>query len=73
MPVILNLLGLWLVLFIFFAILKVEVFSMTKWGSGENRNQNYSSIGTALVMLSFMSVGYDQFLPQNLISDLGSV
>jgi voltage-dependent calcium channel len=60
LPVILNLLGLWLVVFIFFAILKVEVFSMTKWGSGENRNQNYSSMSKALVMLSFMSVGYDQ-------------
>jgi hypothetical protein len=35
---------------------------MTKWGSGETRNQNYSSMGSALVMLSFMSVGYNQFL-----------
>ena len=64
LPVILNLLGLWLVLSIFFAILKVEVFSMTKWGSGETRNQNYSSVGSALVMLSFMSVGYDHLLLQ---------
>lgn len=70
LPVILNLLGLWLVLFIFFAILKVEVFSMTKWGSGENRNQNYSSIGTALVMLSFMSVGegWNQYMHNYAIS-----
>ena len=57
LPVILSLLGLWFILFIFFAILFVEVFSMTKWGSGENRDQNYTSVGTALVMLAFMSTG----------------
>ncbi|PFH47046.1 hypothetical protein AMATHDRAFT_77384 [Amanita thiersii Skay4041] len=57
LPAILSLLGLWLILFIFFGILFVEVFSMTKWGSGENRNQNYSSLGSALVMLAFMSTG----------------
>jgi hypothetical protein len=36
----------------------VEVFGLTKWGSGESATQNYSSIGSALVMLSFMSVGF---------------
>ncbi|KAG6899490.1 hypothetical protein C0993_009751 [Termitomyces sp. T159_Od127] len=58
LPVIISLLGLWLILFIFFAILFVEVFSLTKWNSGETRNMNYNSIGSALVMLAFMSVGY---------------
>ncbi|KXN82493.1 Calcium-channel protein cch1 [Leucoagaricus sp. SymC.cos] len=57
LPVILSLLGLWLILFIFFAILFVEVFSLTKWSNRENRNQNYSSLGSALVMLAFMSAG----------------
>uniref|UniRef100_D8Q6Y7 Calcium-channel protein CCH1 n=1 Tax=Schizophyllum commune (strain H4-8 / FGSC 9210) TaxID=578458 RepID=D8Q6Y7_SCHCM len=57
LPVILSLLGLWFILFIFFAILFVEVFSMTKWGSGESRDQNYMSVGSALVMLAFMSTG----------------
>ncbi|KAF8646018.1 hypothetical protein AX16_007443 [Volvariella volvacea WC 439] len=57
LPVIFSLLGLWLILFIFFAILFVEVFGMTKWGSGETRNMNYNSIGNALVMLTFMSAG----------------
>ncbi|KAJ7583970.1 Ion transport protein-domain-containing protein [Mycena floridula] len=57
LPVIVSLLGLWLILFLFFAILFVEVFGMTKWGSGETRNMNYSTIGTAMVMLAFMSTG----------------
>ncbi|KAA1473328.1 hypothetical protein DENSPDRAFT_779605 [Dentipellis sp. KUC8613] len=57
LPVILSLLSLWLALFVFFAIMFVEVFSMTKWFSGEGRNQNYSSMGNALVMLAFMSSG----------------
>ncbi|KAH9979222.1 Ion transport protein-domain-containing protein [Lactifluus volemus] len=30
---------------------------MTKWGSAENHNQNYSTMGKALVMLSFMTTG----------------
>lgn len=62
LPVILSLLGLWLILFLFFGILYVEVFSLTKWGNGENRNQNYSSLGSSLVMLAFMSAGYSLFL-----------
>lgn len=57
LPVILSLLSLWIILFLFFAILMVEIFSLTKWGSGENWNQNYSSMGTALVMLAFMTSG----------------
>lgn len=62
LPVILSLLSLWIILFIFFAILMVEIFSLTKWGSGETWNQNYSSMGTALVMLAFMTSGYVLFL-----------
>ncbi|KAF5368727.1 hypothetical protein D9757_010428 [Collybiopsis confluens] len=57
LPSILSLLLLWLILFMFFAILDVEVFGLTKWMTGENRLQNYSSIGSALVMLAFMSTG----------------
>ncbi|XP_006460371.1 hypothetical protein AGABI2DRAFT_220377 [Agaricus bisporus var. bisporus H97] len=57
LPVILSLLGLWLILFLFFGILNVEVFGLTKWGNGESRNQNYSSLGSAIVMLAFMSAG----------------
>lgn len=57
LPAILSLLGLWVIVFIFFAILNMEVFSMTKWGSAETRNQNYTSLGRAIVMLIFMSTG----------------
>ncbi|KAH0580401.1 hypothetical protein H2248_001903 [Termitomyces sp. 'cryptogamus'] len=70
LPVIISLLGLWLILFIFFAILFVEVFSLTKWNSGETRNMNYNSIGSALVMLAFMSVGegWNQYMHDYTIS-----
>jgi hypothetical protein len=57
LPVIVSLLSLWLVLFIFFGILFVETFGLTKWNSVETRNQNYSTMGNALVMLSFMTSG----------------
>ncbi|KAI0698022.1 Ion transport protein-domain-containing protein [Cytidiella melzeri] len=57
LPSILSLLSLWLVMFLFFSILFVEVFSMTKWYSAESHNQNYSSMPKALVMLAFMTTG----------------
>ncbi len=57
LPIILSLLSLWLVLFMFFAILFVEVFSLTKWNTLETRNQNYSTMSNALVMLAFMTSG----------------
>jgi voltage-dependent calcium channel len=55
--VIAKLFGLWFSLFLFFGILWLEVFALTKWGSGENVNQNYQSPGATLVMLTFMSTG----------------
>jgi voltage-dependent calcium channel len=42
----------------FFGILFMETFSLTKWGVAENHNQNYSTMGKALVMLAFMTSGY---------------
>ncbi|KAF9005006.1 Ion transport protein-domain-containing protein [Cyathus striatus] len=57
LPVILSLLGLWLILFMFFGILFLEVFGLTKWGGAETRNQNYYSLGSSLVMLTFQSTG----------------
>ncbi|KAH7925746.1 hypothetical protein BV22DRAFT_1128786 [Leucogyrophana mollusca] len=57
MPVIMSLLGLWLILFLFFAIMYMEVFGMTKWNSAETSTQNYQTMGSALVMLAFMSTG----------------
>ena len=57
LPVIVSLLSLWLVLFMFFGILFVEVFSMTKWNTAETRYENYSTMGRTLVMLAFMTTG----------------
>ncbi|KAF9078268.1 Ion transport protein-domain-containing protein [Rhodocollybia butyracea] len=64
LPSILSLLLLWMILFLFFAILDVEVFGLTKWMSGEDRDRNYSSFSSAFVMLSFMSTGegWNQFM-----------
>jgi len=53
-----KLFGLWFALFIFFGMLFIEIFALTKWGSGETYNQNYQSLGSALLMLAFMSTGY---------------
>jgi voltage-dependent calcium channel len=52
---------LWFIFFMFFAILFVEVFGLTKWSTGETRTQNYATVGSALVMLAFMSTGYVEF------------
>lgn len=41
----------------FFGILFVEVFSLTKWNTAETRTQNYLTMGSALVMLAFMTTG----------------
>ncbi|TFK22492.1 high-affinity cell membrane calcium channel [Coprinopsis marcescibilis] len=57
LPVILSLLGLWVIFFVYFGILLVEVFGLTKWGDNENRNANFRSLGSALVMLAFQSTG----------------
>ncbi|QRW09988.1 ion transport domain-containing protein [Ceratobasidium sp. AG-Ba] len=57
LPAIFNLFLFWLILFVFFAIVFMEVFALTRWDSGETHNQNYSSFGNALLMLAFMSTG----------------
>ncbi|EIW77746.1 hypothetical protein CONPUDRAFT_167813 [Coniophora puteana RWD-64-598 SS2] len=57
LPVVLSLLALWLVLFLFFAIMYMEVFGLTKWYSAETESQNYQTMGSALLMLAFMSTG----------------
>lgn len=69
LPSIFSLLGLWLVLFIFFAILFLEVFGLTKWGGAETHVTNYSSLGSAMVMLSFQSTGSVwSFLPCSMLT-----
>lgn len=56
-PIVLRLLCLWLVIFLFFAIVNMEVFGLTRWSSGETHNINFRSLSKALVMLAFMSTG----------------
>lgn len=59
LPAIGNLFLLWATLFLFYAILYVEVFGLTKMGNNaQTRFQNYYSFGNALVMLAFMSTGW---------------
>ncbi|KAF8337378.1 Ion transport protein-domain-containing protein [Cantharellus anzutake] len=48
---------LWMVLFVFFGIVYVEVFALTRWNSAETHNQNYTTLPKALVMLAFMTTG----------------
>lgn len=49
---------LWATLFIFFSILYMEVFGLTKEGGANyTRFQNYYTFGNSLVMLAFMSTG----------------
>ena len=57
LPVILNLLGLWLSLFLFFAIMYMEVFGLTKWYSAEDSYHNYQTMGMAFLMLVSLSTG----------------
>ncbi|CAE6352806.1 unnamed protein product [Rhizoctonia solani] len=57
LPAIMNLFLLWFTLFIFYGIIFMEVFGLTRWDSAETHNQNYSSFGNALLMLAFMSTG----------------
>ncbi|KAG8875562.1 calcium channel protein [Tulasnella sp. 331] len=57
LPAILKLLLLWFTLFIFFAIVYVEVFGLTRWESAETRYQNYREFSNALIMLAFMCFG----------------
>ncbi|KAK8858595.1 hypothetical protein IAR55_002824 [Kwoniella newhampshirensis] len=58
LPAIGNLFLLWATIFIFYAILYLEVFGLTKEGNNSGtRFQNYYSFGNALLMLAFMSTG----------------
>ncbi|KAJ7078435.1 Ion transport protein-domain-containing protein [Mycena belliarum] len=57
LPIIFSLISLWFILFLFFGILFLEVFALTKWNSGESRNKNFSTLGSTLVMLTFFTTG----------------
>ncbi|KAJ7487241.1 Ion transport protein-domain-containing protein [Mycena galericulata] len=57
LPTIFSLLSLWFIIFLFFGILFLEVFALTKWNTAETRNENFSSLGSTLVMLTFCTTG----------------
>ncbi|KAJ7085572.1 Ion transport protein-domain-containing protein [Mycena epipterygia] len=57
LPIIFSLLCLWFILFLFFGILFLEVFALTKWNSAETRTQNFSTMVSTLVMLTFFTTG----------------
>lgn len=57
-PAIGNLFLLWAILFLFYAIMYIEVFGLTKQGNNAgSRFMNYYTLGNSLLMLSFMSTG----------------
>ncbi|KAJ7831421.1 Ion transport protein-domain-containing protein [Mycena olivaceomarginata] len=57
LPIIFSLLCFWFILFLFFAILFLEVFALTKWNSAETRTQNFSTMASMLVMLTLFTTG----------------
>lgn len=59
LPAIISLLGLWLCLFFFYAIMFVEIFGLTKWGyiGPESYSKNFSSLPLTLIFLSMMTTG----------------
>jgi len=42
----------------------MEIFGLTKWNTAETSYENYSSMGSSLVMLAFMSTGLSHFKSQ---------
>ncbi|ORX40063.1 Ion transport protein-domain-containing protein [Kockovaella imperatae] len=62
LPAIGNLFLLWATFFIFFGMMFLEVFGLTKMGNNAGtRFQNYYRFSNSLVMLAFMSTGADHF------------
>ncbi|PLW08520.1 hypothetical protein PCANC_24286 [Puccinia coronata f. sp. avenae] len=58
LPSIANLMGLWVIFFLVWAILFVENFSLTRAGQTSlTRYSNYQSLANALVMLAIQSTG----------------
>ena len=57
LPAIFNLFGLWACFFIYFGLLDLEIFGLTKWGNSGGVYENFRDFGNSIVMLSFMSTG----------------
>lgn len=62
LPSLAQLFALWLILFLVWGLLYVEMFSLTRWGpSNLTRSSNYQSLPKALVMLAIQSTGCAPF------------
>ncbi|GAA5821176.1 hypothetical protein JCM11251_004500 [Rhodosporidiobolus azoricus] len=57
LPAILNILGLWGVAFLVYAIFYIELFGLTRWGSAGTHYANYYTFFDALVLLILQSTG----------------
>jgi hypothetical protein len=57
LPLILNLLATWFVLFLTFAIALTQTFGLTKFGGQESGNANFRTVPKALILLFRTSVG----------------
>ncbi|KAF2430502.1 hypothetical protein EJ08DRAFT_235692 [Tothia fuscella] len=57
LPLILNLLATWFVLFLTFAIALTQTFGLTKFNNNESGNVNFRNVPKALILLFRMSVG----------------
>jgi voltage-dependent calcium channel len=57
LPAILSLFALWVVLFIVWSIMMLEVFGLTRWGPNETYAKNFSTFWRSFVFLSMMSTG----------------
>ncbi|GAA5967490.1 hypothetical protein JCM11641_000565 [Rhodosporidiobolus odoratus] len=57
LPAILNIMALWLVLFLVFAIFYLELFGLTRWGASSTHFSNYYTFWNAMVLLALQSTG----------------
>jgi hypothetical protein len=57
LPLILNLLATWFVLFLAFAIALTQTFGLTRFGSNETANLNFRKVPKALILLFRTSLG----------------
>ncbi len=64
LPSIGALFSIWIVLFIVWDLMFLEIFGLTRWGANETTNINFSTFWKSFVFLSFMSTGenWNQFM-----------
>lgn len=57
LPLILNLLATWFVLFLVYAIAFTQAFALTRFGENESSNVNFRTVPKALILLFRVSIG----------------